>query len=68
MFRKFDDLSSEKKRIAGITAIVLVIGSWIIIPLAAKILYDISSIDVAMAITAFYAAIWFAHKAYRKYR
>ncbi len=68
MFNWFQELPEKKKKIIGGAGITVVIGSWLVVPLVAKIFYDISSIDVAMALTFFYAVLWFAHKAYRKYK
>lgn len=64
----FQDLPERKKKIIGGAAVTVVISTWLFVPLGAKILYDISSIDVAMALTFFYAVLWFAHKGYKKYR
>lgn len=61
----FSDLSEKRKKLLGVTGIILVLGSWIIIPAVAGLL-GYSSIDFAFWLTVFYAVVLLAFRQWKR--
>lgn len=64
MMEKF---SKKQKKILGTLGIITVIGSWLVVPIAAKVFYDISSIEVGFFLTLFWVFVWSTNVLRKKY-
>jgi len=64
MMEKF---SKKQKKILGTLGIITVIGSWLVIPIAAKVFYNISSIEVGFFLTLFWVFVWSTNVLRKKY-
>lgn len=59
--------SKKQKKILGTLGIITVIGSWLVVPIAAKVFYDISSIEVGFFLTLFWVFVWSTNVLRKKY-
>lgn len=64
MMEKF---SKKQKKILGTLGIITVIGSWLVVPIAAKVFYDISSIELGFFLTLFWVFVWSTNVLRKKY-
>ncbi|MFB6244848.1 MAG: hypothetical protein ABEJ03_00715 [Candidatus Nanohaloarchaea archaeon] len=62
-----EKLSEKQRKILAATGIVLVLGSWLVIPIAAKVFYDISSIEIGFFLTLFWVGVWSLNVLRKKY-
>ena len=61
------NISEKQKRVLAAIGITVVLGSWVVIPIAGKILYDIPSMDTAFLLTMFWAFVWSLNTLRKKY-
>ena len=61
------NISEKQKKVLAATGITVVLGSWVVIPIAGKILYDIPSMDTAFLLTMFWAFVWSLNTLRKKY-
>jgi hypothetical protein len=60
-------LSEKQSKILGILGITVVLGSWLVIPIAAKVFYNISSLDAGFILTLFWVGVWSLNVLRKKY-
>lgn len=60
-------LTERQRKILGALGIIVVLGSWLVVPIAGKILYDIPSMDTAFLLTMFWAFVWSVNTLRKKY-
>lgn len=61
------NISEKQKKVLAATGITVVLGSWVVIPIAGKILYGIPSMDTAFLLTMFWAFVWSLNTLRKKY-
>jgi hypothetical protein len=60
-------LSEKQRKYLAAAGIVVVLGSWLVIPIAAKVFYNVSSIEAGFFITLFWVAVWSLNVLRKKY-
>lgn len=68
MFMKsFQDLPKKYRKILTVIGITVVLGSWVVIPTAAKVFYNVSSLEVGFFLTLFWVGVWSLNVLRKKY-
>jgi hypothetical protein len=62
-----EKLSKKQRKILAALGIVVVLGSWLVIPIAAKVFYNISSLEVGFLLTLFWVGVWSLNVLRKKY-
>jgi hypothetical protein len=62
-----EKLSKKQRKILASLGIVVVLGSWLVIPIAAKVFYNISSLEVGFLLTLFWVGVWSLNVLRKKY-
>lgn len=57
----------EHRKALTIIGVSVVLGSWVVIPTAAKVFYNVSSLDVGFLLTLFWASVWGLNVLRKKY-
>lgn len=55
---KLGELSDSNKKLLAIGGIFTVLGSWLVVPLLGKKIYDIPPLDTAFLLTIFWTGVW----------
>jgi hypothetical protein len=53
-----NNLGKNYRELLTVIGIVIVLGSWLVIPLAGYYLYKIPAIDTAFLLTVFWTGVW----------
>jgi len=62
-----EKLFEKYRKHLAVIGIAIVLGSWLIIPLAAYYLYNIAALDTAFGLTVFWAGVWSLNVLRQKY-
>lgn len=61
------NLIKKYRKQLAIAGIIIVLGSWLVIPLAAYYMYNIAALDTAFLLTVFWAGVWSLNVLRKKY-
>lgn len=62
-----ENLVDKYRKHLAVIGIVVVLGSWLVIPLAAYYLYNVAALDTAFVLTVFWACVWSLNVLREKY-
>jgi len=67
MIMNLQKLMEKYQKQLAIAGIIVVLGSWLVIPLAAYYMYNIAALDTAFLLTVFWAGVWSLNVLRKKY-
>ena len=64
---RLESFVDKHRKVLTILGVSVVLGSWVVIPTAAKVFYNVSSLDVGFLLTLFWAGVWGLNVLRKKY-